>query len=454
MKRLFSLLALMALGFLPADVWAAERPNLILILADDLAQGDLGCYGQKIIRTPNLDRLASEGLRCTQAYCGTAVCAPSRTALMTGLHTGHAPVRGNREIKPEGQMPLPANTVTVAEVLKKAGYATACIGKWGMGMFDSTGSPLRKGFDHFYGYNCQRHAHRYFPEYLYDDDRRVEFPENAAGGRKTYAQNRIADETLRWVRQQAGHPFFLYYAVTLPHGAYEIDDLGEYASQPWTEQEKTYAAMVTRLDRDVGRLTDLLRELKLDRNTLVLFTADNGSAFAPESPLARRFDQAAAGLRGFKRGLYEGALRNAGIAWWPGTIAPGRVSHEPWASWDYLPTAAELAGVPVEGRTDGLSLAGFLKGGPAPKRECFYWELHEGRFTQAVRFGDWKAVRPAFGKPLELYDLAKDPGEQTDVAGREQAVVARAEAFMAREHVDDPLWPAAGAGPARSGKAK
>ena len=454
MKSLSPLFALLLLGVLAPDCRAAGQPNLVLILADDLAQGDLGCYGQKIIRTPNLDRLAAEGLRCTQAYCGTAVCAPSRTVLMTGLHTGHTPVRGNREIKPEGQMPLPEGTVTVAQLLKKAGYATACMGKWGMGMFDSTGSPLRKGFDHFYGYNCQRHAHRYFPDYLYDDDRRVDLPENAGGARKTYAQNRIADESVRWVRQQAGSgkPFFLYYAVTLPHGSYEIDDLGAYAAQPWTEQEKAYAAMVTRLDRDVGRLVDLLRELRLEKNTLVLFTADNGSAFAPESALARRFNQAAAGLRGFKRGLYEGALRNAGIAWWPGTIAPGRVSDEPWAAWDYLPTAAELAGVPVGTRTDGLSLAGYLKGGPAPKRECFYWELHEGRFTQAVRFGDWKALRPAFGKPLELYDLSRDPGEQQDVAAAQPELVAKAEALMAREHVEDPLWPSAGAGP--RGKAR
>jgi arylsulfatase A-like enzyme len=431
------------IGFSVLAAGPAKQPNIIFILSDDIAQGDLGCYGQSLIRTPNLDRMAAEGTRYTQAYSGTTVCAPSRTSLMTGLHMGHSPVRANREIKPEGQMPLPAETVTVAQLLKRAGYATACMGKWGMGLFDTTGSPLKKGFDHFFGYNCQRHAHSYYPTYLYNDATRFELAGNENNGRKTYAQNLIADESLRWVRAQRDHPFFLFYAVTLPHGDYEIDDQGLYKDLPWTDREKTYAAMVTRLDSDVGRLLALLKELKLDENTLVLFSGDNGSSFPPDSPLGRRFMQAANGLRGYKRELYEGGLRQAALARWPGVIPAGRVSEEPWAFWDFLPTAAELAGasLPDGFTTDGHSLVSFLKGGPAPTRPFFYWELHEGKPLQALRFGDWKAVRRGAQSAIELYDLAKDPGETKDLAKQKPDLVAKADALMREARTDDPNWP-------------
>jgi arylsulfatase A-like enzyme len=363
---------------------------------------------------------------------------------MTGLHMGHSPIRANREIGAEGQMSLPAETPTVAQMLKAAGYATACMGKWGMGMFDTTGSPLRKGFDHFYGYNCQRHAHSYFPTYLYNDDRRFELPGNdgkTVG--KTYAQKLIADEALRWVRANRDKPFFLFYALTLPHGRYEIDDVGRYRDQPWTDQEKSYAAMVSRLDSDVGRLLDLLGELGLDDHTLVMLSGDNGSSFPPTSPLGRRFKQAANGLRGFKRELYEGGLRQAAMARWPGVVPAGRVTDEPWAFWDWLPTAVELGGakLPPGYQPDGFSLVPFLKGGPAPQRECFYWELHENRHIQAVRFGDWKAVRSANAKPLELYDLKADRGEANDVAAAHPDLVARAEVLMKQSRVADPNWP-------------
>ncbi len=424
---------------------APAKPNLIFILSDDIAQGDLGCYGQKLIQTPNLDRMAREGTRYTQAYSGTTVCAPSRTSLMTGLHMGHSPVRANREIQTgAGQFPLPASTVTVAQLLQSAGYATACMGKWGMGMFDTTGSPLKKGFDHFYGYNCQRHAHSYFPDHLFDDDRRVELPENRDGAKKTYAQNLIADEVLRWVRAQRARPFFLFFAVTLPHGRFEIDDQGIYKDKPWSEQEKNYAAMVTRLDSDVGRLFALLKELKIDDRTLVIFSGDNGSSFGPETPMGRRFDQSMGGLlRGFKRSMYEGGLRQAALARWPGVVPAGRVSDEPWAFWDFLPTAAELAGAPLPDglKPDGISLVSFLKGGPAPTRDYFYWELHEGKPIQAVRFGDWKAVRNGPGQAIELYDLAQDPGETMDLATPKPHLVAQADTLMREARVDDPNWP-------------
>ena len=424
-----------------------SRPNLIFVLSDDVAQGDLGVYGQKLIQTPRLDRMAREGTLYHQAYCGTSVCAPSRTSLMTGLHTGHAPVRGNWEVPVEGQLPLPASTITVAQILKTVGYSTAVAGKWGMGMFDTTGSPLKKGFDHQIGYNCQRHAHSYFPRYLYRDGVKFDLPGNTGQGvGPIYAQNVIQTDVLAWIRAQKDKPFFLFYAITLPHGTHEIDDLGIYRDKPWTAQQKAYAAQVTRLDRDVGQVLDLLAELKLDEKTLVMVAGDNGSSFDPKSEMGRLFNQASNGLRGYKRGLYEGALRQAAIARWPGVVPAGRVSHEPWAFWDFLPTAAELAGakIPAGLRPDGLSLVSYLQGGPAPRRDYFYWELHETRPIQAVRFGDWKAVKNGHDRPIELYDLATDAAESKDVAAAHPDRVARAAAILKEAHTDDPNWPLTG----------
>jgi arylsulfatase A len=444
----FTLAAALLLTMICGVVAKADdrRPNIIFIFSDDLAQGDVGCYGQKLIKTPHLDRMAAEGTRYTQAYCGTTVCAPSRTSLMTGLHTGHTPVRANWEIASgEGQLPLPEDTITVAELLKNAGYTTGCFGKWGMGMFNTTGSPLKQGFDHFFGYNCQRHAHSYFPTYLYNDESSFELPGNDGKGvGKTYAQELIQQDAEKWLRTNRDKPFFMFYAITLPHGRHEIDDLGQYAEQNWTAQQKAYAAQVTRLDSDVGRLLALLKELNLDDNTLVMLAGDNGSSFDENSELGRLFDQSMGGkLRGFKRGMYEGGLRQVAISRWPGKIPAGRVSEEAWALWDFLPTAVELAGaqVPKDFRTDGISLVNFLQGGPAPAREYFYWELHEGPFIQAIRFGNWKAVRNGPAKLLELYDLSSDSSEKNNVAMQNPDLVAKAEALMKAAHVDDPNWP-------------
>jgi arylsulfatase A len=445
-----------ALMLLYACAVAAERPNLIFILCDDLAQGDLGCYGQKLIQTPHLDRMAAEGTKFPQLYSGTTVCAPSRSSLMTGLHTGHCPIRANREVQPEGQKPLPEETITVAQVLKSAGYATPCMGKWGMGMFDTSGSPLKKGFDHFYGYNCQRHAHSYFPKYLWNGDQRVELDG------KTYAQDLIQEDVEKWVRANAAQPFFLYYAITLPHGKFEIDELGIYADKPWTNLQKTYAAMVTRLDSDVGRLMALLDELKIDQNTLVVLAGDNGASFDPKSEVGRLFDQDMGGkLRGFKRGLYEGALRQAGIARWPGRVPAGAISEEPWAFWDFLPTAAALAGAKLpEGQSfDGIDVSALLKGGKAPERELFYWELHEGTSIQAVRFdGHWKAVKNGPKAKVELYDLSVDGSESKDLAAVHPDKVTQAESLMAASRTEHPDWPLVdkpkGKGKAKQGKAK
>ncbi|MCO8125264.1 arylsulfatase [Stieleria sp. TO1_6] len=422
-------------------------PNFIFVLSDDIAQGDLGCYGQKLIQTPRLDQMAAEGTRYLQAYCGTSVCAPSRSSFFTGLHTGHCPVRGNYEVPPEGQLPLPDQTVTIAEVAKSAGYATSTFGKWGMGYFDSSGSPLKQGVDHFFGYNCQRHAHSYFPTYLYDDDQAFLLPGNdgqTVG--KTYAQELIQNDMIAWLRQHADQPFMMFYAITLPHGRHEIDDLGIYADKPWSQTQKSYAAQVTRVDSDMGQLMDTLRELNVAENTLVVFSGDNGSSFNPNSEMGGLFDQASNGLRGYKRGMYEGALRQAAMAWWPGTVPAGRVDHSPWAFWDLMPTFVELSGAtpPAGYETDGKSLVSFFKGGPAPQRDYFYWELHPEKPIQAARFGEWKAVRNGINTPTELYDLASDPGEQMNVADQYPDRVAQAEQIFRTAHRPDPNWPLAG----------
>ncbi len=427
-------------------IFAVEKPNIIFILGDDIGQGDLGCYGQQKIKTPHLDKMAAEGIRFTQAYSGTTVCAPSRTSLMTGLDMGHSPVRANREIaKGQGQMPLPEKTVTVAQLLKQQGYATACMGKWGMGMFDTTGSPLKKGFDRFYGYNCQRHAHSYFPGFLYENDKRIELPKNAGGIKDTYADRLIQKEVLSWIEQQGSKPFFLFYSTTLPHGNYEIDDLGQYADKKeWTEQAKTFAAMVTRLDQNIGEVAALLKKMGVDKNTLIIFSGDNGAAFGDQTAISKFFNQSMDGkLRGFKRGMYEGGLRQPALAYWPGTIPAGRVSDDPWAFWDFLPTCAELSGAtyPEGFKPDGLSLVSFLKGGAAPQRDYFYWELHEGAFIQAIRFGNWKAVKNGPNAKIELYDLATDSAEKNNLADQHPDKVKQAQELMAKARVDDPNWP-------------
>lgn len=445
MKRL----VLLFLAF-AASLHAVEKPNFIFILSDDIAQGDMGIYGQEIIKTPRLDRLANEGTLYHQAYCGTTVCAPSRASFFTGLHSGHSPIRGNFAMAPEGQFPLPAETVTIADVAKSAGYATATFGKWGMGFFDTTGAPAKQGVDRFFGYNCQRLAHSYFPTYLHDNDQPVLLPGNSGRGiGETYAQELIQNEMIEWVKTKAkaDKPFFLFYAITLPHAKHEIDDLGIYADKPWTDRQKAYAAQITRIDTDVGELVDTLKELGIDENTLIIFSGDNGSSFSPESEIGSLFKQASNGLRGYKRGLYEGALRQAAFARWPGTVPAGRVSHEPWAFWDLMPTFRELSGAtPPEGyETDGFSLVEFLKGGPAPEREYFYWILHEDHTSkQAARWGDWKAVKPKYTAPIEIYNLAKDPGESNNLAAKRPELVERAREIFDEAHRPDPNWPLEG----------
>ncbi len=442
---------------------ATDRPNLVFILADDLGYGDLGCYGQPVTKTPRLDRMAAEGLRFTQFYAGSTVCAPSRCVLMTGRHAGHAHVRGNASGQAQS---LRDEDVTVAEVLKGAGYATALVGKWGLGEPESPGHPLEQGFDCFYGYLNQTHAHNYYPEFLWRN-RAKETLQNVVhasrpagpGGfspgwatkRIEYSHDLFAAEALRWIRERKGGPFFLYLALTVPHannegsggtgnGA-EVPDYGPYADTDWPDPDKGQAAMITRMDGDIGKLLDLLRELGIADRTLVMFSSDNGPHNEARHNL-KRFTPAGP-LRGIKRDLYEGGIRVPLLAWWPGMVKPGGVSDHLGYFGDLMATAAELAGARLPDGLDSISLVPTLRGEPEKQKahDFLYWEFYEQGSKQAVRQGDWKAVRrPMLTGKTELYDLAKDVGEAKDVAGEHPEVVASMEALMKAAHVPHPAW--------------
>jgi len=425
----------------PVLAGAARKPNIVFILADDLGYGDLGCYGQRRLKTPNLDRLAAEGVRFTQHYAGSTVCAPSRFTLMTGYHIGHAPTVG------QGQC-LEPNRVTVAKCLKAAGYATACIGKWGLGNYNTTGAAWKQGFDHFFGYLHQGHAHNYWPTFLWRNGEKVALPnvvpnENANGmgvasRKKAYSHDLFTAEALAFVDQHKDRPFFLYLPYTIPHAnnqagnhGMEVPDQGPFAGEDWPEQEKNFASMVWRMDRDIGRLAERLKAHGLERHTLVLFTSDNGPH--KEGGRTPAFFGSSGPLRGIKRDLYEGGIRVPAIAWWPGRIAPGRTSHHVSAFWDFLPTACEAAGAPIPAGIDGLSYLPELLGKPQRTHAYLYWKFGEQGGKQAVRSGRWKAVwlntrKKADGR-CELYDLEADVGETTNVADKHPDVVQRLTGF-------------------------
>ncbi len=467
MKRIIPILTcLVASSFAGAS--AAERPNIIFIMADDLGYGDLGSYGQQIIQTPRLDQMAAEGIRFTDFYAGATVCAPSRCVLMTGRHIGHAHVRGNAGSSDMLVQSLRDEDITVAEVMKSAGYATALIGKWGLGELDEPGHPLKQGFDTFYGYLNQVHAHNYYPEFLWrgrekeplgnvvevDSRRYGGFPGGYATVRKKYTHDLFVREALDWVRDHTDEPFFLYLPLTIPHannegtrgtgdGA-EVPDHGVYSELRWPDADKGQAAMITRMDRGVGRLLDLLEQLDLAENTLVMFTSDNGPHNeAGHDPV--RFNPSGV-LRGMKRDLYEGGIRVPMIAWWPGKIQPGRVSDHIGYFGDLLATAGELAGASEIRNADSVSFVPELIGeGEQAEHEFLYWEFYEGESAQAVRMGSWKGVRkPMFSGQIELYDLSRDPGEKYNIARSAPKVVEAIEAIMEREHQDHPNWRVAG----------
>ena len=432
------------------------RPNIIFVMADDLGYGDLGCYGQERIQTPNLDRMAAEGMRFTQHYAGSTVCAPSRCSLMTGLHTGHTYVRGNREIRPMGQLPLPEGTQTMPKLLKEAGYRTALIGKWGLGGPDSTGTPNNQGFDYFFGYLCQRHAHNYYPEFLFRNDERVPLDNEVAGDRPDgagvatkkvdYTHDLMEDEAIQWIEENREGPFFLYLAVTIPHAnneagreGMEVPDYGIYADEDWPEPQKGHAAMISRLDRSVGRVMDKLKALGIDEDTVVFFTSDNGPH--SEGGANPAFFDSNGPLRGQKRDLYEGGIRVPLIARWPGRIEAGTVSDHVSAFWDFMPTLATLGMAAEPNNTDGLCMGATLLSIPNKQKQhkYLYWEFHERGSKQAVRFGRWKGIRFADDR-FELYDLSKDLGETNDIADRHPEVIERIREFMSEARTESKYW--------------
>jgi arylsulfatase A-like enzyme len=443
----------------PAAESVRRPPNILFILADDLGYGDLGCYGQEKIKTPNLDRLAAAGMRFTDCYAGSTVCAPSRCALMTGLHTGHCRVRGNGGGGgPRSNVALRPEDRTVAEVLKSAGYATGLVGKWGLGEEGSTGVPTKKGFDSFYGYLNQHHAHNYYPPFLLRGEARVSIPENVqradvenvAKKSVVYSPDLLLAEALAFLEQNKAKPFFLEFATIVPHAnnektrydnnGNEVPSDAPYTSEPWPQQEKNKAAMITRLDRDIGTVLDKLRSLGLENETIVFFTSDNGPH--REGGNDPDFFRSSGPLRGIKRAMYDGGIRVPMIVRWPGRVKAGAVSDVPWAFWDVLPTLAQLAGAKAPDGLDGISMVPTLLGrGAQPPRPYFYWEFHEGGSKQAVRFGDWKAVRLKLGGPVELYDLKTDVGERNNLAVTHRDLVAKAEELFTQARTEHPVWP-------------
>ncbi len=420
----------------------ARRPNILFILADDLGYGDLGCYGQERIPTPHIDRIGAEGMRFTQSYAGSTVCAPSRCCLMTGLDTGHARIRGNARV------PLRPTDVTVARLLKSAGYRTGIIGKWGLGNAGSTGIPNLQGFDEWFGYLDQQHAHSYYPDHLWENQEERILPGNL-GTRQQYSHDLFTERALNFLEKNGGaRPFFLYLAYTIPHAnnelgratgnGMEVPGDEPFSSRPWPQTEKNFAAMLTRLDGDVGRILAKLESLGLDGNTLVFFSSDNGPH--REGGHEPEFFRSSGPLRGIKRDLYEGGIRVPMLARWPGRIRPG-ASDQVWAFWDFLPTAAEIAGIQPPAGISGISMLPALEGRRQRQHEFLYWEFHERGFSQAVRAGDWKGVRLGTRRPLELYHLRDDPGEKSDVASRYPAEAAKLEQLLARARTDSPDFP-------------
>jgi len=435
---------------------AQAAPNIVLIMTDDLGYAELGSYGQQKIETPHLDQLATEGMRFSQFYAGSAVCAPSRCTLMTGLHAGHAFIRSNGEVRPgdervfHGQLPIPSNTTTIASLLKQAGYATGAFGKWGLGEVGSSGDPLRLGFDRFFGYNCQRHAHNLYPRYLVDDDKQLPLPGNdrSATGEQ-YAPQLIADEMLKFVRQHKEEPFFVYYPTVLPHLALQApeEEIAYYRGrwpetpyegkryQPHPTPRACYAAMISFHDKQVGRLMSLLKELELDQNTIVLFTSDNGTSHVKEQ-VDYDFFQSVGPLRGLKGSLYEGGIRVPTIARWPGHIAAGSETGHIAANYDMLATIAELTGISNLPATDSISFAPTLLGHSDEQQEHDYlfWDYASHGGQLAVRMGDWKGVKQKLQNnpdaPLELYNLRTDIGETKNVAAEHPAIAAKLAQIM------------------------
>ena len=441
-----------------------SRPNIIFILADDLGYGELGSYGQKIIQTPNIDRMAAEGMRFTQFYAGNTVCAPSRSVLMTGLHMGHTRVRGNAGGRALDAQSLTKDDVTVARVLQQAGYATGLIGKWGLGTEDNTGDPRKHGFDYSYGFLNQTHAHNHFPDFLWRNGVKVPLPnvitrvgETEGAGyatkRVVYADDSLASEARDFVERNKARPFFLFYSMVTPHAnnertrvlgeGNEVPDQGPYADKPWNDATKNHAAMVTRLDRDVGALLDHLKKLGLDDRTLVFFSSDNGPHREGGPQYDPAFFSVSGPLTGLKRSLTDGGIRIPFVARWPGKIKAGSVSGHVGYFGDMMATWTEVAGAKPPAKIDSISIVPTLLGRASqPKHDYLYWEFYEQGVSQALLLdGRWKALRLKTPMaPVQLFDLENDLAEKTDVAAKNPALVARATELMKTARFDNDHW--------------
>lgn len=410
-----------------------RKPNIVYIMADDMGAFDAGCYGQKKIHTPNIDRLAAAGMQFSQAYTGAPVCAPSRCCLMTGLHSGHGRIRANSSTRDGSRVSLRREDVTVAQVLKQAGYATGIFGKWGIGEAGTEGTPERHGFDEWLGFLNQDHAVDYFTDFLWHNGQKEILKGNLNGAHGEYVQEVFTRESMRFIEAHRQHPFFLYVPYTTPHLDYMILSDAPYSKEPWPEDARKYAAMVTSLDRDVGRVLESIRKAGLENDTLFFFTSDNGAGFRDGIKLFHSTGP----LRGAKSDVYEGGIRAPMIARWPGKIRPGSRGEQVWAFWDFLPTAAEIAGVTAPGGLDGISIAPTLMGKKQTQQhEFLYWEGYKSGFQQGARMGNWKGVRNAPDGPLELYNLADDIGESRDLATARPDMAAKLEAYLRASHTD------------------
>ncbi|MCG8525390.1 MAG: arylsulfatase [Opitutales bacterium] len=458
-KSLFSFLSLLAFALV---IHAEKKPNIIFVMVDDLGYGDLSCYGQEKFETPNLDQMANEGMRFTDFYSGNAVCAPARCSLITGKHPGNATVRGNYEIGAWnsylGQLPIRESEVTIFDVVKKAGYVTAAYGKWGLGHADSSGAPHHNGVDDFFGFNCQRHAHTYYPRYLEGNRGEkiwLEGNDRSDGG-KVYAHDLFTEKALEFIAVNKENPFFLYLPYTLPHGPFMVPESETFQDKDWSESSKKQAAMIELIDRDMGLIFKQLKELGIDKDTIVFFTSDNGPHGIDET---NEFFNASGSFRGKKTDLYEGGIRTPMIVRWPGRIAPGGVSDLVGAFWDVMPTFADLIhqDIPSD-QSDGISFLNELLGKSQEKHEFLYWEyfytdyswkpgmetLQNPLKSQAIRMGKWKAIRhnlvkgfrnePVRFSPVELYNLELDPSESQNVADSHPELVAKSKELMNASH--------------------
>jgi arylsulfatase A-like enzyme len=432
-----------------------DRPNIIFIMADDMGYGDLGCYGQKKIHTPNIDKIAAEGMRFTDCYSGSTICAPSRSVLMTGQHTGHTRVRGNmctvggtigykgnRQVR---RMFLTNEDITIGQVLQKAGYRTCLVGKWHLGAYDPNAGPLDRGFDEFYGWTINAgQTGGYYPSQRYRNRQLYDVEENQNGQQGQYSPDMCTNEAIEFLKSNKNRRFFLYLASDSPHSPFQVPDLGPYKDMDWPEPMKIYAGMIHRLDQNIGRLMQTLREFQLDDKTIVFFCSDNGPRSEPtqqQTQVAEFFDSNGP-FRGYKRDLYEGGIRVPMVVRCPGKVPVGTTSNFPWYFADVLPTAAELALIEAPKNIDGKSIVPVLLGKQQNLGDRFlYWEYFESGFQQAVRWKQWKAIRLKRGEPLVLFDLSKDLAEEHDIASEHPDIIEQIEEYLKTARTESLNWP-------------